>query len=68
MAALLGADLEKAQALAEAAADGEVCAAANDNAPGQVVVSGHRAAVEGAVALAAERGAKRSVMLPSALA
>jgi len=41
-----------------------VCAAANDNAPGQVVVSGHRAAVEGAVALAVERGAKRSVMLP----
>jgi [acyl-carrier-protein] S-malonyltransferase len=64
MAALLGLDLEDAEAVAEAAAEGEVCAAANDNAPGQVVVSGHKAAVERAVALAAERGARRSILLP----
>lgn len=64
MAALLGLDLEQAKDVAEAAAQGEVVAAANDNAPGQVVVSGHKAAVERAVALAAERGAKRAVMLP----
>ena len=70
MAALLGLDLEDAQAVAEAAAAsgsgsaGEVCTTANDNAPGQVVVSGHRAAVERAVALAAERGARRSILLP----
>lgn len=64
MAALLGLDLDQAKEVAEAAAQGEVIAAANDNAPGQVVVSGHKAAVERAVALAAERGAKRSVMLP----
>ncbi|HVJ43081.1 MAG TPA: ACP S-malonyltransferase [Dongiaceae bacterium] len=66
MAALLGLDLEQAQAIAAAAAaaTGKVCAAANDNAPGQVVVSGHKEAVEKAVALAAEQGAKRSVILP----
>ncbi|MDY0884032.1 ACP S-malonyltransferase [Dongia soli] len=66
MAALLGLDLEQAQAIAAeaAAATGKVCAAANDNAPGQVVVSGHKEAVEKAVALAAEKGAKRSVLLP----
>lgn len=69
MAALLGLDLPAAQEVAAAAAvnpegDEEVCAAANDNAPGQVVVSGHRAAVERAVALASERGARRAVMLP----
>ncbi|HVI89767.1 MAG TPA: ACP S-malonyltransferase [Dongiaceae bacterium] len=66
MAALLGLDLEQAQAIAKAAAEatGKVCAAANDNAPGQVVVSGHKEAVEKAVALAAEQGAKRSVILP----
>lgn len=66
MAALLGLDFEAAVAVAQAAASGggEVCSAANDNAPGQVVVSGHRAAVERAIALAAERGAKRSVLLP----
>ncbi|HWT99909.1 MAG TPA: ACP S-malonyltransferase, partial [Terriglobales bacterium] len=57
---------EQAQAIAKAAAEatGKVCAAANDNAPGQVVVSGHKEAVEKAVALAAEQGAKRSVILP----
>jgi [acyl-carrier-protein] S-malonyltransferase len=66
MAALLGLDVEAASAVAAAAAKetGEVCAAANDNAPGQVVVSGARAAVECAIALAGERGAKRSIMLP----
>jgi len=64
MAALLGLDLAEAEAVAEAAAQGEVCAAANDNAPGQVVVSGHKAAVERALALAAERGARRSILLP----
>ena len=64
MAALLGLDLEGARALAEAAAQGEVCTVANDNGGGQVVVSGNKAAVERAVAAAAERGAKRSIMLP----
>jgi [acyl-carrier-protein] S-malonyltransferase len=63
MAALLGLDVETAAAVAAEAAQGEVCEVANDNAPGQVVVSGHRAAVERAVAIAAGRGAKRSVML-----
>jgi len=66
MAALLGLDLAQAQPIAEAAAKetGQVCACANDNAPGQVVVSGHKEAVERAIALAAEQGAKRSVLLP----
>jgi [acyl-carrier-protein] S-malonyltransferase len=69
MAALLGLDLDAVQQLADEAAaspegGSEVCAAANDNAPGQVVVSGARGAVERAVALAGERGARRSVMLP----
>jgi len=66
MAALLGADLDAAKSIAEAAARETklVCAPANDNAPGQVVISGAKAAVERAVALATERGIKRSVMLP----
>ncbi|WP_142848706.1 ACP S-malonyltransferase [Telmatospirillum sp. J64-1] len=65
MAALLGLDLDAAQEVAEAASSAnDICQAANDNAPGQVVVSGHKAAVERAIALAAERGAKRSVLLP----
>ncbi|WP_425050367.1 ACP S-malonyltransferase [Psychromarinibacter sp. S121] len=64
MAALLGLDFAKAAEVAEAAAQGEVCAAANDNDPGQVVVSGAKAAVERAVELAKEAGAKRAVMLP----
>lgn len=64
MAALLGVDLGTARAIAEAAAQGEVLEVANDNDPGQVVVSGTRAAVERAVALAPERGAKRAVRLP----
>lgn len=64
MAALLGADIEKAQALADAAAEGEVCTVANDNDPTQVVISGHRGAVERAVALVKEHGIKRGVLLP----
>jgi [acyl-carrier-protein] S-malonyltransferase len=64
MAALIGLDLDVAQEVAsEAGLDGQVCAAANDNAPGQVVISGHAAAVERAVALAKEKGAKRAIML-----
>jgi [acyl-carrier-protein] S-malonyltransferase len=68
MAALMGVDVDKAREIAaEATADsydGAVCVAANDNAPGQVVISGARAAVQRAVEIAALRGAKRSVMLP----
>jgi [acyl-carrier-protein] S-malonyltransferase len=64
MAALLGADLEKAQELAKAASQGEVCAAANDNAPGQVVISGAKTAIDRAVALAPKFGARRAVLLP----
>ena len=64
MAALLGIEIDAAREVAEAAADGQICAVANDNSPGQIVVSGHRAAVERAVALAAEQGARRSIMLP----
>ena len=72
MAALLGADLALAQTIAGAAvdsilADGGgplVCTVANDNDPGQVVISGHRLAIERAVALAKELGAKRAVLLP----
>lgn len=64
MAALLGLDFETVQAVAEQAAGDEVCQAANDNDPSQVVVSGHKAAVERAVELAKERGAKRAVLLP----
>ncbi len=64
MAALLGLDFAAAQAVAEEAAQGQVCQAANDNDPGQVVVSGDRAAVERAVEIAKGRGAKRALMLP----
>ncbi len=64
MAALLGLDLAAAAAVAAEAAQGEVCQAANDNDPAQVVVSGNRAAVERAVELAKAKGAKRAVMLP----
>ncbi len=64
MAALLGLDYETAAAVAQAAAQGEVCEAANDNGGGQVVVSGHKAAVERAVEIAKERGAKRAMLLP----
>ncbi len=64
MAAVLGLDLEAVREVAEAAAQGEVCQAANDNDPGQVVVSGHKAAVERAVGIAKEKGAKRAMLLP----
>ena len=64
MAALLGLDFETAREVAKEAAKNEVCQAANDNDPGQVVVSGHRDAVERAVELAKERGAKRAMLLP----
>ncbi len=64
MAALLGLDLASAEAVAAEAAEGEVCEAANDNDPAQVVVSGDKAAVERAVALAKARGAKRALLLP----
>ena len=64
MAALIGADLAQAEEIAKAAAGGEVCVVGNDNAPGQVVVSGAAPAVERAVALAPEHGIRRAVMLP----
>ena len=68
MAALLGADIEKAQALADAAAEGpdglEVCTVANDNDPGQVVLSGHKGAIERAIALVKDFGIKRGMALP----
>lgn len=64
MAALLGADLDKARAITEAAAEGEVCTVANDNDPGQVVISGHLGAIERAVAMAKDMGAKRAILLP----
>ena len=64
MAALLGADLELAQKIADAAAQGEVCAVANDNDPGQVVLSGHKGAIDRAIELAKDMGAKRAVPLP----
>jgi [acyl-carrier-protein] S-malonyltransferase len=64
MAALLGADIAKATALAEAAAEGDVCTVANDNDPGQVVLSGHKSAIERAVALVKDFGIKRGVLLP----
>src|SRR5918998_5752383 len=63
MAALLGLEYDAALEVARAAAEGEVCDAANDNGGAQVVVSGHKSAVERAVAIAQERGAKRAVML-----
>jgi [acyl-carrier-protein] S-malonyltransferase len=64
MAALLGADVELAQKIADAAAQGEVCTVANDNDPGQVVLSGHKGAIDRAIELAKEMGAKRAVPLP----
>lgn len=64
MAALLGLDFETAQDVADEAAEGEVCQAANDNDPSQVVVSGHRAAVERAVEIAKGKGARRAMLLP----
>lgn len=64
MAALLGLDFAAASAVADAAAEGEVCQAANDNDPGQVVVSGHKGAVERATVIAKDKGARRAMMLP----
>jgi [acyl-carrier-protein] S-malonyltransferase len=64
MAALLGLDLAGAEAVAAEASQGEICEAANDNDPAQVVVSGNRAAVERAVEIAKGRGAKRALLLP----
>ncbi|MCB6176970.1 ACP S-malonyltransferase [Rhodobacter sp. Har01] len=64
MAALLGLDFAAAQAVAEEAAQGEVCQAANDNDPAQVVVSGHKAAVERAIEIAKAKGARRALLLP----
>ncbi len=64
MAALLGLDLPAAQEVAKEAAQGDVCSAANDNAPGQVVVSGATAAVERALVIAKAKGAKRAILLP----
>jgi len=64
MAALLGLDFDTVVSLAAEAADGQVCQAANDNDPGQVVVSGDKTAIERAVELAKEKGAKRAILLP----
>ncbi|GGG38085.1 ACP S-malonyltransferase [Chelatococcus composti] len=64
MAAILGMEFEEAAKVAAEAAEGQVCEAANDNGGGQVVVSGHKAAVERVVALAPQRGAKRALLLP----
>jgi len=64
MCALLGADIEKAQALAEAAAQGEVCTVANDNDPSQVVLSGHAGAIERAIGMVKDFGIKRGMALP----
>ena len=64
MAALLGADRALAQKIAEAAAEGQVCAVANDNDPSQVVLSGHKGAIDRAVEIAKDMGAKRAILLP----
>lgn len=64
MAALLGAELDQAQDIADAAAEGQICAPANDNAPGQVVLSGSMGAIDRAIKIAGERGIRRSVKLP----
>lgn len=64
MAALLGADIDKATALAEAAAQGQVCDVANDNDPTQVVISGHIEAIDRAIDMAKDYGIKRGIKLP----
>src|SRR5437660_10486671 len=64
MAALLGLDFETAMAVANEAAQGQVCQAANDNGGGQVVVSGDKAAVDRAVEIAKTKGARRAMLLP----
>jgi [acyl-carrier-protein] S-malonyltransferase len=64
MAALLGTDLATAQAIADEAAQGEICTIANDNDPSQIVISGHRGAIERALDIAKAKGAKRAILLP----
>lgn len=64
MAALLGLGLDAAQDVAAEAAQGEVCTVANDNDPGQVVISGHKAAIERSLEIAKAKGAKRALLLP----
>jgi [acyl-carrier-protein] S-malonyltransferase len=64
MAALLGTDLHLAQKIADTAAEGQVCTVANDNDPSQVVISGHKDAIDRAIAIAKDMGAKRAVPLP----
>jgi len=64
MAALLGAEFEQAKEIAAEAAQGDVCEAANDNASGQVVISGSKAAIDRAIAIAATKGLKRAMLLP----
>jgi [acyl-carrier-protein] S-malonyltransferase len=64
MAAVLGLEFDQVRAVAAEAAEGEICGAANDNGGGQVVVSGHKAAVERAIRIAQEKGAKRAMLLP----
>ncbi|MBL0941993.1 MAG: ACP S-malonyltransferase [Alphaproteobacteria bacterium] len=64
MAAILGLDIQDVASIVQNAAQGQVCVVANDNAPGQVVISGHKEAVERAMELATQKGAKRSILLP----
>ena len=64
MAALIGLNFDDVESIASDATDGEVCMPANDNAPGQIVISGNKAAVDRALELAAERGCRRNVVLP----
>ena len=64
MAALLGADLDLAQKIADSAAQGEVCTVANDNDPSQVVISGHKGAIDRAIEIGKDMGAKRALLLP----
>ncbi|MEE2971066.1 MAG: ACP S-malonyltransferase [Pseudomonadota bacterium] len=64
MAALLGAELDQARELAADAAQGDVCETANDNADGQIVISGHKIAIDRAIELAPERGIRRAIELP----
>lgn len=64
MAAILGLEIEAIRAVAEKAALGQICSVANDNSPGQIVISGHKQAVERAIELASSAGAKRGIILP----
>ena len=64
MAALMGVEMDVAEEIVAEAAQGEICTTANDNAPGQIVLSGATAAIERAVEIATEKGAKRSIILP----